>query len=187
MAGIFCGQMTLSRSPDTSLTPDSRAHNLLLGANVVIDETATIGANVVIYDGVQIGPGVTIKNNCVIGELPSLAPDSSADAFSPFVTTISAGATICNGVVIIAGASIGERTIIGDHAFVRERSTIAEDCMIGRGCSVGVGARVGSRTKVQTGSGVLARMVVESDVVIGGHVTGVTCRSVATRNSCARE
>lgn len=179
--------MALARSASKDeLKADSRGHNLLVGGDVTIDETASIGANVVIYDGVRIGPHVTIKHNCVIGEAPALAIDSTTRPQGVEETLIAAGATVCNGVVVFAGATIGEDTIIGDQALVREGATIAEDCVIGRGCGVGVDATVGARTKVQSNSGVLPAMIVEEDVVIGGNVTGVTDMSFGRDPALAR-
>ncbi|MFT4049100.1 MAG: DapH/DapD/GlmU-related protein [Solirubrobacterales bacterium] len=169
-----------------SLALDPRAHNLLVGADVEIDPTAAIGANVILGDGVRIGAQARIKNNCVIGERPTLAIDSTTRAQGPQPTLIAAGATICNGVVIFAGASIGEETIIGDQALVREGATIEEDVVIGRGCVVGVDATVGARTKVQSNSGVLPSMLIEADVVIGGNVTGVTDMSFGRDSALAR-
>lgn len=165
---------------------DPRGHNLLVGSDVTIDETATIGANAVIYDGVRIGPHVTIKHNCVIGEAPSLALDSSTRAQGVEETVIAAGATICNGVVVFAGASIGEDTIIGDQALVREGASIAEDVVIGRGCGVGVDATVGARVKVQSNSGILPSMIVEDDVLIGGYVNGVTDMSFGSEPAASK-
>src|SRR5689334_7424810 len=169
-----------------ALKADSRAHNLLVGRDVTVDETAVIGANVVIYDGVRIGPHVTIKNNCVIGEVPALALDSSARQQGAEPTSIAAGATICNMVVLFAGATIGEDTIIGDQALVREGVTIAEDVVIGRGCVVGVDATIGARVKVQSGSGILGGMLIEEDVLIGGYVNGVTDMSFGSERGVAK-
>lgn len=167
--------MELARSVGIEgLKSDPRAPNLLVGSDVSIDPTASIGANVVIYDGVRIGPHATIKHNCVIGEAPALAIDSSTRPQGAEETTIAAGATICNGVIVFAGASIGEDTIIGDQALVREGASVGEDCVIGRGCGVGVDATVGARVKVQSNSGILPSMIVEPDVLIGGYVNGVT-------------
>jgi acetyltransferase-like isoleucine patch superfamily enzyme len=161
-----------------ALTPDPRAHNLLVGRDVEIDETAEIGANVVIHDGVHIGPGARIKNNCVIGETPTLAPDSNHSVPHNHRTTIGAGVTICNGVVIFAGASIRERTIVGDQTHIREHTTIAEDCMIGRNCSINPWVTFGARSKVNSNSSIPPRMVVEEDVFIGGMVCAASDASM---------
>lgn len=169
------------QSPPDSLTPDNRAHNLLVGDDVQIDPTATIGANVVIHDGVRIAAGATIKNNCVIGERPTLAGDSHATAAQGRATTIGEGATLCNGAIVLIGAQIGARTIVGDQAYLREDCSIAEDCMVGQACAVGAGASIGARTKVQSKSVILPRMIIEEDVVIGSMVGG------ATDNSMGRE
>lgn len=126
------------------LRADPRAHNLLVGGDVEIDPSVRIGANVVINSGVRIGPGALIKNNCVIGELPSLARDSKARPAEAAITTISASVTICNGVVIFAGAELGQGTIVGDQAYVREGVTTAEDVVIGRACNIGADANIGA-------------------------------------------
>lgn len=169
------------------LVPSVRAHNLLVGANVEIDETAEIGANVVIYDGVRIGAGVTIKNNCVIGERPTLAVDSNARPQLLERTTVEQSATICNGVVMFAGSSIGARTIIGDQALVREGAWVDEDCVIGRGCMVSAGTRVGARTKVQAQSVLLAGMTIEEDVRIGGGLIGTTNNTIGRDKLAGRK
>lgn len=166
------------RQTTMALTPDPRAPNLLIGADVEIDPTATIGANVVLYDGVRIGAGATIKHNCVIGEAPTLAPDSNHSVPHDLRTTIGAGVTICNGVVIFAGVAIGERTIIGDQSHVREHTTIAEDCMIGRNCSINPRVTFGARSKVNSNSSIPPRMVVEEDVFIGGMVCAASDASM---------
>lgn len=179
--------MTIARSLGVAgLSPSTRAPNLLVGAGVEIDETATIGANVVIYDGVRIGPHALIKNNCVIGESPSLAIDSHAPPQPPRETEIAAGVTVCNGVVIFTGASLGQDAIVGDQAYIREGATIAEDCVIGRGCNIAAGAIVGARTKIQNNSIVLPGMLIEEDVFVGASVSGATDHSMGSRRPPSR-
>ncbi|MGB0871761.1 MAG: DapH/DapD/GlmU-related protein [Solirubrobacterales bacterium] len=169
--------MTERQSLFNSLKPDARAHNLLVGENVSIDESAQIGANVVLHDNVEIGHGCVIKHNTVIGQAPTLAPGSNAVQQSSKTTTIGDGSTICNGCVILRGATIGSATIVGDHGFVREGATIGDNCVIGRGSSVSVAARVGNRVRVQGPTAIGPRMIVEDDVFISINLAPITDRT----------
>lgn len=179
--------MEATTSLDGALRPSSRGHNLLVGADVEIDPSAAIGANVVLYDGVRIGPNALIKNNCVIGELPSLAIDSRSQPAEAALTTISQGVAICNGVVIFAGVTLGERTIVGDQAYVRENVTTAEDVVIGRACNIAAGASIGARTKIQGDTYVMPRTIIEEDVFMGAQVGGATDHSMGRVEALARQ
>lgn len=161
----------------SSLKPDPRGHNLLVGANVKIDPTASIGANVVLHDDVEIGPGATVKHNCVIGQAPSLSQGSNALASDERITRIGAGATICNNVVILRGVRVGERTIIGDHCFMREGATVGEDCVMGHATAMGVRCRVGDRVRAQGPTGISPAMIVEDDVFISAYLAPITDRT----------
>lgn len=160
-----------------ALTPDPRAHNLLVGSDVEIDETAEIGANVVIHDGVRIGPRARIKNNCVIGERPSLSSDSHTSAQPDRPTVIAADVTICNTVVIFMGVEIDSGVIIGDLSCLREGVSVGERAVVGLRCSVGVGARIGAGSRMQAGSVIPPLTLIEEDVQIGALVTGATNNS----------
>ncbi len=166
--------MTEHDSLFTSLKPDPRAHNLLVGDNVRIDESAQIGANVVLHDNVEIGPGCVIKHNTVIGQPPTLAPSSNAVPQASQTTTIGEGTTICNGCVILRGAKIGRVTIVGDHGFIREGAMIGDECVIGRGSSISVAARMGNRVRVQGPTAIGPKMIVEDDVFISINMAPIT-------------
>jgi acetyltransferase-like isoleucine patch superfamily enzyme len=157
-----------------SLRPDDRGHNLLVGRNVEIHPTAMIGANVIIEDDVVLGPGVSVRHNVILGQNPALAPTTRALPVEQGVTIISEGATISSGAHVLRGATVGARTIIGDSSFVREGAVIGEDCVIGRNCGVGTSAQVANRVSVQPHSNITPWMVVEDDVVIGGHFCATT-------------
>lgn len=162
------------RTRGPSLTPDLRAPNLLVGSDVEIDETAQIGANVVIYDGVRIGPNAQVKNNCVIGERPSLTPDSHAPPQPDRPTVIASGATICNSVVIFNGVEVGSGAIIGDLSCLREGASIGERVVVGLRCGVGAGAKIGAGARLQAGCVIPPLCLVEEEVSLGALVTGAT-------------
>jgi acetyltransferase-like isoleucine patch superfamily enzyme len=157
-----------------ALTPDPRAHNLLVGRDVEIDETAEIGANVVIHDVVHIGPGARIKNNCVIGERPSLTPDSHAPPQPDRPTVIAAGATVCNSVVIFNGVEVGSGAIIGDLSCLREGASIGERVVVGLRCAVGASAKIGAGSRLQAGCVIPPLYLIEEEVSLGALVTGAT-------------
>lgn len=169
--------MTALQSHFESLSPDTRGHNLLVGENVTIHPTAEIGANVVLHDDVEIGAACVIKHNCVIGQSPTLSPESSAIPQSSPTTVIGDRSVVCNGAVILRGAQIGESTIIGDHCFIREGAKVGNDCVLGRGTSVGVASRVGDRVRAQGPTGIAPLMVVEDDVFISINMAPITDRS----------
>lgn len=171
----------------TELSSDPRGHNLLVGANVAIHDSAVIGANVVIHDDVVVGPEAVIKHNVVLGQDPSLAIQSRAMPQGEFTTTIGAGATICNAAIVMRGAQLGENVIIGDQAYVREGAQIGEDTVIGRACGVGTGAEVGRRVTMQSNSIILPGMLVEDDVFIGAYVCGATDNSIARDSASANQ
>lgn len=166
--------MIESQSHFDSLRPDDRGHNLLVGDDVKIHQTAQIGANVVIHDDVEIGAGCVIKHNCVIGQAPSLSPSSNALPQPAASTVIGDHSIICNGTVILNGVQIGESTIIGDHCFVREGALIGNDTVLGRGTSVGVASRVGDRVRAQGPTGIAPAMIVEDDVFISAYLAPIT-------------
>ncbi|MGH2958176.1 MAG: N-acetyltransferase [Solirubrobacterales bacterium] len=169
-----------------SLVPDDRAPNLLVGVGVEIHPTAQLGANVIIEDGVVVGPGVTICHNVILGQDPVLSPTTRALPVEEKITRIAEGAMISSGAHVLRGATIGARTIIGDSAFVREGAVIGEDCVIGRNCGVGTAATVGNRVSVQPHSNLTPWMIVEDDVVIGGHFCATTDDSFGRDPSKAR-
>jgi UDP-2-acetamido-3-amino-2,3-dideoxy-glucuronate N-acetyltransferase len=169
-----------------SLSPDDRAPNLLVGTGVEIDPTVQLGANVIIDDGVVIGPAAVIMHNVILGQDPVLSPTTRALPVDERITRIAAGATISSGAHVLRGATIGARTIIGDSAFVREGAVIGEDCVIGRNCGVGTSAVVGDRVSVQPHSNLTPWMIVEDDVVVGGHFCATTDDSFGRDPSKAR-
>jgi acetyltransferase-like isoleucine patch superfamily enzyme len=143
-----------------------RAHNLLLGDNVMVGEGVTFGANVVVYDDTVIGDGCFIQDNVVLGKQPSLSPSSAARRGELEPLVVGAGTVVCTGAVIYRGATLGPRCIVGDLASVRERCVLGERVVVGRGTCVENDTRIGDFSKIQSNAYITAYMEIEDRVFI---------------------
>lgn len=156
-------------SPD--LAPSGRAPGLLLGDGVVLPDSAEIGAHVVVHSGTVLGEGVRIQDGAVLGKPLALGRMSTASRDQLPPLEVGDEVTICSGAVVLAGVRIGLRAVVGDQAHVRERAVLGEATVIGRGVAVDNDVAIGARVKVQTGSYLTARTIVEDDVFVAPCVT----------------
>jgi acetyltransferase-like isoleucine patch superfamily enzyme len=97
------------------------APNVMLGANVVIDPSATVGHP---------------PRGKAIGELP---------------TYIGDGAVIRANAVIYAGVTIGSAFQCGHGAMIRENNVIGDNCSVGTNAVMEPGNRIGDRTRIHSG------------------------------------
>jgi acetyltransferase-like isoleucine patch superfamily enzyme len=97
------------------------APNVKLGANVVIDPSATVGHP---------------PRGKAAGELP---------------TYIGDGAVIRANAVIYAGVTIGAGFQCGHGAMIRENNAIGDNCSVGTNAVLEPGNRIGDRTRIHSG------------------------------------
>jgi UDP-2-acetamido-3-amino-2,3-dideoxy-glucuronate N-acetyltransferase len=152
------------------LSADDRAPGLLLGRDVSIGEGVVFGANVVVHDGAVIGARCVLEDHVVLAKRPRLAGRSSAHGEVGRLV-LGERVTVCAGAIVLAGATVDDDVLIGDGAFVRERALIGAGSLIGHGGVVENDVTLGERVRVQTGSYLTARTVVEDDVFVAPCVT----------------
>lgn len=97
------------------------APNVILGANVTIDPSATVGHP---------------PRGKAPGEL---------------TTRIGDGAVIRANAVIYAGVTIGSRFQCGHGAMIRENNVIGANCSVGTNAVLEPGNRIGDRTRIHSG------------------------------------
>ena len=108
----------------------------MLGANVVVENFATIAADVIIGDNTWIGPHATILsgsrigNNCQIfpgAVVGSTSQDKKKEQSSPFL--IVGDHTIIREFVTLNKGTFGD-TLIGSHVLLMAYVHVAHDCII---------------------------------------------------------
>lgn len=88
---------------------------------------------------------------------------------------VSPHSTIHDGAVILAQASVGPGSVVGRGALLNTGASLDHDCSIdafgslGPGARTGGNVRIGERTMIGMQAGILQRVTIGSDSVIGAH------------------
>jgi UDP-2-acetamido-3-amino-2,3-dideoxy-glucuronate N-acetyltransferase len=171
----------MSISPAARIACDvTMGDNVVIEADVTVDEGCVLGHNVVILAGSRLGCRVAVGDNTVIGRRPMRSVQSAlppASACGP--CNIADDVHIGCGCVLYAGASIGRQVMIADLATIREAVTIGDETIVGRGVAIENRCTVGKRCKLETNAYITAYSVLEDDVFIAPMVATSNDNSMA--------
>jgi len=141
--------------------------NPILGADVFVDESATVIGDVRLHDGASVWPGVVIRADDAsveIGRGSAMMDMSFAEAPKGRPVTVG-DKCIISHAVRLHGCTIGPECVVGVGAIVLDGATIGERSVIAAGSLVPPGTKIPPESFVMGSPGRIVRSTTSADLV----------------------